>query len=236
LVAGSALTKQDRFRISTLIALLYLRTPTSRRTAAELMAARIGALYTRAASDERKIDDFLHKRDDTGSKPKFIDREQFQQSISAENVSISISKHVGIAMMSIFPKIGELIFGMQWGLLEASVGNYFITSDNPVVLDALAPSEVIGFALPQAVVSLPLSPTICSGAPVRQLGDPEAVDDFNRLRVARAERFVFADRQDANIAELVRQYPDRPEIIERIGHAKPFSFAEVKVPRRWKPP
>src|SRR5690349_6185317 len=54
LVAGSALTKQDRFRISTLIALLYLRTPTSRRTAAELMAARIGALYTRAASDERK--------------------------------------------------------------------------------------------------------------------------------------------------------------------------------------
>ena len=131
---------------------------------------------------------------------------------------------------------------MQWSLLDAPVGKFFITSDNPVVLESLLPPEPVGFASPQAVVSFPLSPAICwvgswvPGAPERQLADPETVDDFNRLRVASAERFFFADRQDADIVDMARQHTDRPQMFERIGHAKPFPYTEVRVPRRWDPP
>jgi hypothetical protein len=131
LVEGAALSAQDRFQISTLIALLYVRTPTFRRTAAELMASGIGALHGCMVSDEEKIENFLRLRKSAGVKSGSIDREKFKQAISAENLSISISKHVGIGLMSIFPNIGELLLECNGAFSMPLSGSFSLRLTTP---------------------------------------------------------------------------------------------------------
>jgi hypothetical protein len=72
-------------------------------------------------------------------------------------------------------------------------------------------------------VTYPLTPALClaacwlDDAPARVTAPREQVVDLNRMRAGSAERFLYADRESADIAELARAVPDPPPMLQTSG-------------------
>lgn len=115
--------------------------------------------------------------------------------------------------------LSDLLYSMNWRLLEA-VDNYFITSENPLLLYHPYESQW-GLGTPDTLIQLPVSPTllIWFSAPLDLPGsDPfplpkEGVTGLNGLIVEGAEQYLFSHNNFEPLAELLsgRPHASNPE-------------------------
>ncbi len=97
-------------------------------------------------------------------------------------------------------------FNMTWTVLQAPKDSFFITSDNPLVIQTKR-----GLVDPDLQISLPLSPEYClfihkDKALRTVIISTQQLKQLNTLRAGHAERNLFSHKNDGGIAKLAKKY------------------------------
>jgi hypothetical protein len=119
---------------------------------------------------------------------------------------------------------------MEWGLVRAHEGAYFVTGDAPVcVFVPVGDNQVIfqyGVGLPDAQVSFPLSPTVLMLGFYRQPDLRTTFGDLNRRTARVSDRWVVSPYRSDYAASLVKEAAESigvPKIdAEEIARDYPF--------------
>jgi len=237
---------QARVDFAVFVALMYARTPAMRRMAAEMYGRGL-QIMTYAYAENDRVFESLMKRFEKDRDSPITDamKERLRQDmLDPSGYIMEVSKESTFSALGVADKLTPLFFKMRWSLGAAREG-YFITSDNPVArMVARKNYHPIygdgGFLNKTAEVTFPLSPkcllmmTWHEDAPDLGTFDRDPVRQFNRIRAAHSDRYLYAHLGDARLARLAAKFKDlRPSMtIEGFG---PEKFATVKIPRRFKP-
>lgn len=120
-------------------------------------------------------------------------------------------RHPLAVSLRMTPVVAAELVRMNWCLLDAPSGSFFITGDCPLtVFTPVRAGRVMfgaGLRRPEAEVTFPLSPTVClfldyAGTNRRRRIRADLVREINRRTAFSAERFVFS----TYATERVRQY------------------------------
>lgn len=216
------LSPQERSEFAGFIALMMTRVPFFHDTVDKL-AAQMNLLMARALAStpgamEAAITQFEQETGQSLNRTaeqlrEFIDRGEF----TVQQTSRAWTIRVMCQMMLDFMPIIER---MRWVFLESQSAEWFLTSDNPVVLyDPSAPHASGLASSPLAELTFPLGRTICllcrwKGRSGRVLFSPSQVRALNKRSVLRAYRFVFAPYKSKTLRQLVdRLRGDQPRAL-----------------------
>lgn len=229
LCEGKVLVGEEREHIALFLATQYLRSPSTVRAGAEMMAllAHQTAQFIAANKDahDQSVDDY---EDDTGNKISPEEREKMREFLSdANNFSINVLRSAGLPMLGGIGNLAQIFLDMKW-VVGRSKDQHLITSDSPVTRtsDPRTHSLVYGdgaFANKTVRVSFPLTPTRIIELTWRGEERERVVEipkrmarEMNGIRAAQAERFVYSSKIDFGIAKLCKKWLERekpPKIV-----------------------
>lgn len=219
------LVGEDREHVALFLAAQYLRSPSTVRAGAEMMASFMHQTAQFIAGDKRAHDQSIDKYErDTGNKISAEEREKMREFIrDPSNFSINVLRSVGLPMLGGMANLADIFFNMKW-VIERSKDQHLVTSDSPVTRtsDPSTHSPVYGdgaFANKTVRVNFPLTPTRVVELTWQGKESDRVVDipkqmarGMNSIRAAQAERFVYASKNDFGIAKLCKKRlkPEKP--------------------------
>jgi len=249
LVAGGALSGEDRYHFAIFLGAQVARTRSQRRLAAKSGAWIVQTQLAATASHEGAFNTLVRRLQATGLEQ--LDEAPVREAVrerlrDMSGYDIAIPKHHILQMMpQLSRELAEVFYGMSWSLTHPR-SSYFITSDNPVNLtvDPRAVHPIYGshrYLNKTAKVSFPLAPKIALlMTHDNHLADLEfeismhAVAEQNANQAFHAEQEIYAHLEDERVKRLAQQFRNwRPEVeLGNIAGSKPL--AGVFVPRRWE--
>lgn len=242
LVTGKMCEGQPKSDFANFIACMFARTLSMRRMFAEVLS-RGAQIRNHAYGTNEKAFESLIKRSGKDRAP--LDQEGKEALRAAltdpSQFIIEISREATLRGLKVMDRLTPIFFNMGWSLVYAKHG-YFITSDNPLARasDPKSRSSTYGdggFLNQTVEVTFPLSPSTIllltwadNPSPMFEVSR-DAVEGWNMMRAAHAERFLYAHIDDKRVSQLAaRQKESRPRmVIEGCG---PKKFAETVIRRR----
>lgn len=206
----SALTKEERLKLSYFVAAMMIRVPHT----------RLSALATNNYMIDKWGPDICAEGSDVP--------------ISA--FTEQVAKNMTVAMMArLTPEFAKYLREKIWLLMKAPEGSHFYISDNPVAKHNLIERPLrgnLGLKNEGIEIYLPIAPHLClmllcpkmanlatlspetgvheayyTDTPIRS--NPDNVIHLNSLQVIHAERFLFSSRNDFHLAQdMIREHPD----------------------------
>lgn len=222
LLSGEPLVGQERADMASFFAFMFARTEAIRRQFAQsqmaLTQARLHAIASADRAFERLLSDFEREEGELGEETRRLVREGM---LKPEDYVISVDREWTLRALEIHDRLAPVLFRMRWTIMHADGGEFFVTSDNPLV--RLIPGGGAmtdgGCFNDRAQVTMPLTPKACWLATwnrdaKRSFRLPrKPVRMTNVMIAADAEKQVYADRLDGGISNLVRKYRDgRPSL------------------------
>lgn len=225
LCTGKVLVGEEREHIALFLAAQYLRSPSTVRAGAELMASFAHHTAQFIASDkdahEQSVDNY---EEETGKRISPKEREEMREFMSdPNNFSINVLRSAGLPMLGGMGNLANIFLNMKW-VVGRSKDQHLVTSDSPVtrISDPTTHSPVYGdgaFANKTVRVSFPLTPariielTWHGEERERVVEIPKTMArEMNGIRAAQAERFVYASESDFGITKLCKKWlkPEKP--------------------------
>jgi hypothetical protein len=216
LLSGEIPWADDRAAFAVFVATMYTRSPGMLRSLAEaygkMLQIDIGARWSNRKRFEASLDQMAAA---TGN--AIDDRDglwDFWQ--DKQGFSIGTSIQHGLIGIGASETIAQILFERSWYIFDAVEG-YFIKSDQAVERWSPTAHPVMGdggFLNDAAEVTMPLSPQRMVMITGQQLGVSrlalfkEQVDTANALRARNAERFIWADRRDPAVLQLVKDFAE----------------------------
>jgi len=219
---------------------MYVRSPFIRRNYAELQGQFLQIHAYAHAVHEKAWAGMEADLQEKGASPEARARVR-EMLLDPSKLEISIRRDATLMSFGMLPEAAEAIYDMQWSIARAS-GLTFITSDSPVTLGTIIkPPRGMGVGLrsPFALLSFPLSPTVCwlghwsTRVPPIIRVKRAMVEDYNRQRVYLSERKIFSQPLTHNLPGLAR-LRERPASNFRVDGFGPEKRAKVKMVRRLK--
>lgn len=232
LCAGRVMTGDEREHIALFLAAQYLRSPSTVRAGAEMMAsfAHHTAQFITAdrGAHDQSVDNY---EEETGKSISPEEREKMRKFLSdPSNFSINVLRSAGLPMLGGIGNLANIFLNMKW-VVGRSKDQHLITSDSPVtrISDPRTHSPVYGdgaFANKTVRVGFPLTPTF--GMELTWQGEErervveipkKMAREMNGVRAAQAERFVYSSKSDFGIAKLCKKWLERekpPKIVAGI--------------------
>lgn len=201
----SALGEDERQALSLFLGFLETRVPKFRQMV-EKTTGDIMKMVSRVSAEhpedfERTIREAARKK----GEPPPADIEAVRRFALSGEYEVAVDPLMSLQMMlSQGPKIAEFAYGFEWRVLEAPVGEVFITSDTPLVRVATEPPPArwmgVGWFTPSMEATFPLSPAACLLVSLhrptgREQITAERVREVNRRTAAFAEREVYSSRE-----------------------------------------
>jgi len=240
LCKGKVFTGEEREHVALFLAAQYLRSPSSVRAGAEMMASLAGHTAQFIAADKQAHERSLDRYEaETGEKITPEKREKMRQFISdSSNYSINVLRAAGLPILGGIGNLANILLNMKW-VVGRSKDQHLITSDCPVtrISDPATHSPIYGdgaFANKTVRVNFPLTATRIIELTWKGEERERVVEipkrmarEMNSVRAAQAERFVYASESDYGITKLRRKWLERENapIIVTGSH---MPFIEVK--------
>ncbi|MGA2894307.1 MAG: DUF4238 domain-containing protein [Xanthobacteraceae bacterium] len=233
---------QPKSDFANFVACIFARTPSMRRMFAETLSRDLQIRNYAYGTNDKAFESFI-SRSGKDRPPHLPEgRETLRKALTdPSQFVIEISREATLRSLGVMDKLTPIFFDMAWSLVHAKHG-YFVTSDNALAraCDPRSRSPTLGdggFLNETVEVTLPLSPSTMllmtwADSPLPIFEAPrEAVEGWNMMRAAHAERFLYAHVDDKRVARLAAQQKEtRPKIaIEGFG---PKKFAETIIRRR----
>jgi len=156
-------TPEKRVLFAEFIAAMNLRTPFRRDNINQML--RWADRYAMGLLVEHPDELKAAIKDCSKSQTSDHDIAELREIIKSEPFDVVIPNTYGLlSMIENLPIITKIISGMKWNYLVAPLNNFFISSDNPVVLfDPLHTSDFygLGFLTKSIELTFPLSSHIC---------------------------------------------------------------------------
>jgi hypothetical protein len=242
LLEGKNCQGQAKSDFANFLACMFARTQSMRRMFAEVLSRGIQIRNYAYGTNEKAFESFIQR---SGKDRPPLDQEGKETLRKAltdpSQFVIQISREATLRGLGVIDRLTPILFNMGWSLVYPKHG-YFITSDNALARtsDPASHSPAYGdggFLNKTVEVTFPLSPNTMLLMTWRDMpllsseASREAVEGWNMMRAARAERFLYAHINDIRIAKLAaRQRSSRPGIATQgLG---PKKFAKTVVRRR----
>ncbi|MEP3436245.1 MAG: DUF4238 domain-containing protein [Hoeflea sp.] len=239
---GKVFEGDRRDNIALFLAAQYLRSPSTVRGGAEMMAAVAHhvAQFTAANKEahEQSLDSY---QEETGDKISPEKREKMRKFLSdPKNFSIDVLRSAGLPMLGGIGNLANIFLNMKW-VVGRSKDQHLITSDSPVtrISDPATHNPINGdgaFSNKTVRVNFPLTPTriielTWEGEEKERVVEipKKMAREMNGVRAAQAERFIYGSKRDYGIVALGNKWLDNekpPKII--MGRDTP----EIKVKRK----
>lgn len=229
LCAGKVLVGEEREHIALFLAAQYLRSPSTVRAGAEMMASLVHHTAQFITANKEAHNQSVDKyEDETGNKISPEEREKMREFMSdPNNFSINVLRSAGLPMLGGIGNLANIFLHMKW-VVGRSKDQHLVTSDSPAtrVSDPKTHSPVYGdgaFANKTVRVSFPLTPsriielTWQGEERERVVEIPKTMArEMNGIRAAQAERFVYSSESDFGIAKLCKKWLEQekpPKIV-----------------------
>lgn len=229
LCEGKVFEGEARDHIALFLAAQYLRSPSTIRAGAEMMASvahhTARFIVGNKKAHEQSVDSYEEK---TGNKISPEDRDKMREFLSdSNNYSIKVLRSAGLPMLGTMGNLAKIFLNMKW-VVGRSKDQHLITSDSPVtrISDPATHSSVYGdgaFSNKTVRVNFPLTPTRIIELTWKGEERERVVEmpkimarEMNGVRAAHAERFVYASKCDYGIAKLCDKWLARekpPKIV-----------------------
>lgn len=211
---------QARADFALFLALMYVRTPTMRRMAAEMQGRGLQTFGYAHVANPKAFDSLVRRIEQEGG-PSF-DAEQKERVrqvlLNPSNFVMEVSgQHMLPIVLGAIDKLTPILFAMKWSIVRP-VGGFYITSDNPMVrvvdVDPKTRHQDGGFLNKTARVIYPLSPDRLlfmswnHHAPEVDFYAPQGVTDVNRALAAHADRYLYAHIKDDKLSQLAAEFRD----------------------------
>jgi hypothetical protein len=242
LADGKICHGQPKSDFANFLACMFARTLSMRRMFAEVLSRGVQIRNYAYGTSEKAFESFI-KRSEKGQLP--LDQEGKEALRTAltdpSQFVIEISREATLRNLKIMDRLTPIFFSMGWSLVHPKHG-YFITSDNPLARasDPKLHSPTFGdggFLNKTVEVTFPLSPSTMllmtwadNPLPLFEVAR-EAVEGWNMMRAAHAERFLYAHIHDKRVAQLAAQQKEsRPSMV--MESRGPKKFAKTVIRRR----
>ena len=215
---GGCMTDDERSDIVTLMTLLVVRNPRSRRRASDGRRHAVRVIFDILASDRGKYEHHFAKAKSDGFIPQDANLpfEQAAAFINSDQYEVELSTTESISLeLGAFESTFDTLASHSWSLVIANTeAPDFVTCDHPVavVYKDQSRSGPIGYGLPGTEVSFPLGPR---HAVIGVLENP-----LRPLFTARAEEVAALNSRTVNHADRqVYGKSERALILQRGGIA-----------------
>lgn len=241
ILAEEKLSEQERADFASFVAIMYVRSPYFRRIYTEHWLQRIQLNGWIAAQTPERWQ--AHLRQYEAERGPMTDeaRENLRQvQLNPGMMKASIRAEISLLGMKLHDDLAPLFRKMRWTIITVDAAQFLITGDSPVV--HMVPTDQQrpfggGFLDKHSEVTFPLSGQKCllmrwdpAASASFKLTDLRFVNELNALRAFYAERFLFADRNEAAIAALGQQHAEpAPGVVISGG---PEEFSPVQIKRR----
>ncbi|MEM9797362.1 MAG: DUF4238 domain-containing protein [Pseudomonadota bacterium] len=240
LCSGTVLTDEEREKVTLFLAAQYLRSPSSVRAGAEIMASFASKAVDLITKDDEAYHQYLADYEErTGNATSPEMRAEARKLIgNPKNLSMSVLRAAGLPILGGIPKLADIFLNMNW-IVGRSRDQHLITSDCPVtrVSDPRTHSRIYGdgaFANKTVRVTFPLTPTRIVELTWKGNQREGVVEiprkmakELNSIRAAQAERFVYASKNDTGIVKLCKKWLE-PEKRARIVMGRDTPAIDVK--------
>lgn len=208
---GQPLSEEDRSTLARYVAVMQMRVPRRRRKGREMLPAVINNTVDNVRSD---VEALIKKGADKATAARFIaELERVRQKFLLEPPSQIIDQ-----IRSPWPtdRIVATVRSMVWRIIQAPVGEYFLTGDNPAFY-----FDAFGIGTPRSEISFPLASDLVllgnwqgrMGQLLYILAKPSLVKEINRRVAWGAERFVFYRAEEKWVSVLAeKRQPHLSEI------------------------
>jgi len=149
--------------LSVFLALMHVRVPRSVKAVSEVITVGVRQLIKRGAEDRERIRRFIASRD----KDFGLTEDELIELLVKFDDHFFVTPNPKSALLqslSLFPKIAEILFHMNWHLCRAPHGRYFVTSDSPLCVFYEPMPGYAGFGggllMRNAEVTFPISPRV----------------------------------------------------------------------------
>jgi Protein of unknown function (DUF4238) len=199
--------------IATFMALLWVRGPFGRELVQRISEETMKKATKEYAQDEKlfkaKYKEFLKQ---SGTETE-LSAEEMRSFILSDNWGASQESY-GYTLRRMFegwPKVIDLLEAKSWDVLLAESGQFFCTSDFPVLTILPEHGGVAsigaGFAMPGVRIYFPLSKRIClvlkdAAPPSRRLVRGVVVREINKFLMVGARRFLYHCEKNAAMEKL----------------------------------
>jgi hypothetical protein len=230
---------QARMDFAHFVGMMYARTTTMRRFAAELRGRDMQVRLYATAQDPHAFEAAIQSYEQ--AEGVTLDRERREEMrrfmLDPTDFRFEIAKEVTLPVLKLGDELAPTLFDMTWNLMTARDG-FLITSDHPVTRavhrDTIHPIfGDRGFLNRTAEVTFPLSPHVLlcmsySTLARRSVLLPYEVEAANRMRAANSERYLYAHQNHPGVAQLAQNYRHTRNQLTTTGLG-PKRFAPITV-------
>ncbi|MGA2137742.1 MAG: DUF4238 domain-containing protein [Verrucomicrobiia bacterium] len=215
---GYRITNEDIPTMAYYLAFQHARVPRNIEMFKELGTAMAVKILKDAAANKKQMDEDYERMKVSTNGVCPISREQYQEWFE------NLEKHftfelkddfaLGMTISVAVPQYYNAFSKMEWSIVDAPHGNFFITCDAPAVSVAFIEPGVVQYGVnlvsPGFEVIFPLCPTVCLWlrkvkGQKRFRCDSKRVDDFNYRTAFMAERYIFSHQDSYKVRALLRQ-------------------------------
>jgi Protein of unknown function (DUF4238) len=243
LVAGEMPKGGGRETFAQFLAIMYARSPQSRRLGADAARFLIETQVAATAAHDGAFRTFLKKLEADGmdvSDPERVRNALLDMSHS----NLILPKQYALMPIGAAPRLAELFLNLKWSLFHAE-SHFFITCDNPIyrAVDAKSVHPIYGdhgLLNKTAQITFPLSPKRLLfmqwelNIPTELPMTDKWVKLENIKRVQAADRQIYVHFEYRKLARLAARFKETMNpVARRKGFAGSTGFADVIVPRKW---
>ena len=215
-IGGAMLEDQDRFDMSALLASIHLRSDTMRQQFADFEGRTLALAGKMLVSHDGAWESYVKHQAKRGKTLTDQDRQRQSEFINdPSRYEIHLRKDGLMVPLGTISTVAKLLYRMNWTIMTAPQGEFFVTSDNPAVLFITGPEGKSfyrgGFGSKGAEFTVPLSPTKLllahwiDDVAAEHPCDRETVRRLNRMRAAYAEHAIYADRKSDGLWRLAQK-------------------------------
>jgi hypothetical protein len=242
LAAGELPTGTDRDLFTQFLALMYVRTPQSRRMAARAASFVFQTHIAATAAHDGAFKSMLKRMEKDGV--DISNPEKIRQSLmDLSHSNLILPKSYVLRILESAPKVAEIFGQMKWCLARAE-GHFFVTGDTPICR-AVHPKTVHpiygdhGLLNKTVEITFPVTPErllVLNWS--QELSDEmvlprQWVANENTKRVYDAEHQIYAHIKYRKLQAMADRHPKPSTFVRGSGFAGSTGFADVEVPRRW---
>jgi Protein of unknown function (DUF4238) len=214
---GVTATREEQKLLAQFLAIMYSRSPKTIQgitEASEIM----GIEFARFLADQpHMIREFLDRERLSGRPhvPSFEEMVDNLQNVE-ERFEIVVNRESSlIESFQLAETVAAELFDMNWCLCYAPTKTFFVTSDTPLCIYARTSRDKAllgaGIGLPNALMTFPISPTVCLLLDRRHTNRRMAVGKqfvraANNRMAANAERLIISPYKNDTIGSLVHKY------------------------------
>lgn len=221
IMAPDVLDKADIEKILPFIVFLHSRVPRQIEIARQIAKIAIDEAAEKIREDAKDVNKVRKKYDkfcqETGNiyNITFNDFLEMSRTLGVKNILTPTDDFVKGGSFSVIGSIGECLSKMNWVLLVAKNGDYFVTNDSPLNVFCLSEDNKAmfgaGFGLANVEITLPVSPRVClkinkKNGVKTEFIDSGYVSEINRRVCHMADTYIYSTYKNDNLTKIMLEF------------------------------